>query len=280
MLDFSSAMQAVVVALAAETGCTPEQLVEPGVHLYERPDERGPRPPPARRFRPNDPSFVAVCLGDGVAVSASRELLPLLAPLFERIGRDQAFEPERLAAVSRLVRPHGLRITSPGPRLVRGQDTLGTRPVPADFRLVVEPDPPIERVRELAGLREAGGLAGSGGLRGSGSSAWPNAIDGDQVRGSLPTTVLAFAYGEGAVVGLAASTAEAPRLWQLGIDVAAEARGRGLGTALIGAVAQHVLAAGRVPWYAVAPANLRSLRAALAAGFRPAWLEVRAVPAG
>jgi predicted GNAT family acetyltransferase len=95
----------------------------------------------------------------------------------------------------------------------------------------------------------------------------------------LPTTVLSVAYGDGKVVGLAAAAAEAPRLWQIGIDVSAEARGRGLGTALVSAVAQHVLAAGRVPWYAVAPANLRSLRAAVGAGFRPAWLELSAVAA-
>ena len=268
MLDYSSAMQAVVEALAAETGCTPEQLVQPGVRICERPDEKGPRPAAARRLPPNHPSFVVVSLGDGATVSVSPLLVPQLGPIFEQIERDQAFEPERLSAVSRLLRPHGLYVRGPGPRLVCGQDTLRTRPVPDEFRMVVEPDPPIERVRELGGTREPGG------------SAWPNAIDGHQLGGALPTTVLAVGYGDGRVVGVASATAEAPRLWQIGIDVGAEARGRGLGTTLVAAVAQHVLAAGRVPWYAVAPANVRSLRAALAAGFRPAWLEVRAVPIG
>ena len=274
MLDFSSAMQVVGEALSAEAGCTPEQLVEPGVRLLARPDEGGPRLAAARRLRPNRPSFSAVSLGDGVVVSASRELLPALAPLFEQIERDQAFEPERLATVSGLLRPHGLWIRGPGTRLVCGQDTLTPHMVPDDFRMVVEPDPPIERVREL-GSGQPGGHEPDG--RAPGSSAWPNAIDDNQFSGALPTTVLAVGYGDGRVVGVAAATAEAPRLWQIGLDVAAEARGRGLGTALVAAVAQHVVAAGRVPWYAVAPANLRSLRAAVSAGFHPAWLEVRAV---
>jgi RimJ/RimL family protein N-acetyltransferase len=199
-------------------------------------------------------------------VSVSRELLPGLAPYFEMTDRDAAFDPDRLAAASRSLRPHGLRVRSPSPRLVCGDDTLRPRTVPDEFRMVVEPDPPIERVRELGQMHEPGGRA------------WPNAIDANQMSGSLPTTVVAVAYGEGRVVGLAAATAEAPRLWQVGVGVAAEARGKGLGTVLVAAVARHVLAAGRVPWYAVAPANLRSLRAALAAGFRPAWLEARAVP--
>jgi len=263
VLDFKAAMWHVVQTLAAESGCGSGMFFEPGVHLVDRPDERGPRPAPARRFRPAHPSFVAISLGDGVVVSASRELLPELAPYFDGIVRDQAFEPDRLAAVSRVLRPHGLWIRGPGPRLVCGQDTLRSREVPSDFRLVVEPDPPIERVREL------GGPTGS---------VWPNAVDANQVNGALPTTVLAVAYGEGRVVGVASAAAEAPRLWQIGIDVAAEARGNGLGTSLVAAVARHVLAAGRVPWYAVAPANVRSQRAALAAGFRPAWLEVCSLP--
>ena len=260
MLDYASAMRLVVEALAAETGCTPAQLVRPGVRLYARPDERGPRPAAARRFRANHPTFAAMSLGDGVAVSASCEILAELAPRFEGIERDQVFEPERLSAVSRLLRPHGLWIRCPGPRLVCGEDTLRRPAVPEDFRMVVEPDPPIERVRELGDMH------------------WPNALDANQLGGTLPTTALAIGYGEGRVVGVASATAEAPRLWQIGVDVAAEVRGRGLGTVLVAAVARHVLAAGRVPWYAVAPANVRSLRAALAAGFRPAWLEVRAVP--
>lgn len=260
MIDYAQAHRRAVEALAAEAGCTPDELLAPGVRLYERPDERGPRPRDARRFPPCHPSFSAVGLGDVVAISASRELLPSLRPLFEGVERDGVFEVERLAAVSRLLLRAALGLAGPGLRLLCGEDTLRPRPMPADCELVLEPDPPIERVRELGG------------------GAWPNALDRHQLAGELPTTALAVAYRDARIVGVAAATAEAARLRQIGIDVADGERGRGLGAALTAALARHVLDTGRVPWYAVAPANLASLNTALAAGFRPAWLEVRTVP--
>ena len=69
------------------------------------------------------------------------------------------------------------------------------------------------------------------------------------------------------------STAEAEQLWQIGVDVAEEHRARGIGAALTAVIAAHTLAAGKAPWYGVLPVNLPSIGAALAAGFRPAWVE-------
>ena len=61
--------------------------------------------------------------------------------------------------------------------------------------------------------------------------------------------------------------------WEVGIEVATAARGRGLGTAL--AAAAPALLPERTPlWAQVAPANVASLRAFLAAGWRPVGAEV------
>jgi GNAT superfamily N-acetyltransferase len=61
--------------------------------------------------------------------------------------------------------------------------------------------------------------------------------------------------------------------WEVGLEVEPHARGRGLGTALA------LAGRGRVPdgaplWAQVAPANTASLRAFLAAGYRPVGAEV------
>jgi GNAT superfamily N-acetyltransferase len=61
--------------------------------------------------------------------------------------------------------------------------------------------------------------------------------------------------------------------WEVSLEVAPAAQGRGLGTALAGA------APGLAPkdeplWAQVAPANTASLRAFLAAGYRPVGAEV------
>jgi RimJ/RimL family protein N-acetyltransferase len=61
--------------------------------------------------------------------------------------------------------------------------------------------------------------------------------------------------------------------WEAAVEVEPSARGRGLGTALARA-ARTFQPAGAPLWAQVAPANTASLRAFLAAGFRPVGAEV------
>ncbi|MCW2682889.1 MAG: uncharacterized protein JWP33_802 [Blastococcus sp.] len=61
--------------------------------------------------------------------------------------------------------------------------------------------------------------------------------------------------------------------WEVGLEVEPAARGRGLGTALALAARAH-LPDGSPVWAQVAPANTASLRAFLAAGYRPVGAEV------
>jgi GNAT superfamily N-acetyltransferase len=61
--------------------------------------------------------------------------------------------------------------------------------------------------------------------------------------------------------------------WEVSVEVDPVARGRGLGTALV-AAAPALVPAGAALWAQVAPANTASLRAFLAAGYRPVGAEV------
>jgi GNAT superfamily N-acetyltransferase len=61
--------------------------------------------------------------------------------------------------------------------------------------------------------------------------------------------------------------------WEAAVEVAPSARGRGLGTALA-AAAPALVPDGAPLWAQVAPANVASLRAFLAAGWRPVAAEV------
>lgn len=69
--------------------------------------------------------------------------------------------------------------------------------------------------------------------------------------------------------------------WEVAVEVAPPHRGRGLGRALFQA-ARHLLAGvagpGEPLWAQVAPGNVASVLALLAAGFRPAGAEVLLVP--
>ncbi len=63
-------------------------------------------------------------------------------------------------------------------------------------------------------------------------------------------------------------------LWQLGVDVKEEFCGFGIATELIYHTAAEVLHRGFLPFYGSNPGHIVSKRAALSAGFRPAWTEV------
>jgi GNAT superfamily N-acetyltransferase len=65
--------------------------------------------------------------------------------------------------------------------------------------------------------------------------------------------------------------------WEVGLEVEPAARGRGLGTALA-ATAPALVPGGEPLWAQVAPANTASLRAFLAAGWRPVAAEVLFTP--
>jgi GNAT superfamily N-acetyltransferase len=65
--------------------------------------------------------------------------------------------------------------------------------------------------------------------------------------------------------------------WEVAIEVDPPRRGRGLGRALALA-ARHLAPGGRPVWAQVAPGNAASVRAFLAAGYRPAGAEALLVP--
>ena len=105
-------------------------------------------------------------------------------------------------------------------------------------------------------------------------SEWPNAISPVAPAQGRPITVTALATHHDAVAGVATATADSDTLWQIGIDVRPEHRGRGLGPLLTSEVARVVLHEGRVPYYGTVADNVASRRTAQSAGFWPCWTSV------
>lgn len=65
-------------------------------------------------------------------------------------------------------------------------------------------------------------------------------------------------------------------MFQIGIDVAEKYRRKGIASALTSRLALEILALGKVPFYCAAWSNIKSVRNAIKAGFRPAWVELTA----
>ncbi len=86
------------------------------------------------------------------------------------------------------------------------------------------------------------------------------------------------AYDGETLVGLAGASADCESMWQIGIDVLPDYRGKGIASALTSRLAAELLSLDIVPFYCAAWSNIPSVRNAIKSGFRPAWVELTAKP--
>ena len=91
--------------------------------------------------------------------------------------------------------------------------------------------------------------------------------------------VLAAAiFDGGRLAAVAACSNDGERMWQIGVDVLAEHRNKGLGTRVVRALAAETEKQGYCPYYCCAWSNVASMRTARAAGFVPCWVELASSP--
>lgn len=245
----------ILEVVSADYGCTPAELLDGQVHLFELPP--GPARQPGRRRYPDvDPHFAAVSFGRGAVITASVGWLPWVREICRERSRDELFDVGVLSAVSERVRPEGHRILGPHLRFALAEAEL--RELPAAPGYAIE-------------------LSDGAGLRDLAHADWPNAI-GRVPRPERPNRAAAIARRDGKIVGAAGASEDAERLWQIGIDVVAAHRGVGLGAQLTAEVARATFEQGAVPYYSLLPGNLPSMRTALSVGFRPTWIEVVTTP--
>ena len=95
---------------------------------------------------------------------------------------------------------------------------------------------------------------------------------------SHPDVLGVAAYEGEEIMGMAGASRDGNRLWQIGIDVIEQYRGRGIGAMLTKAMKDEVLRRGAVPYYGTAPSHIISKNVAIHAGFCPAWSEIFTKP--
>lgn len=76
------------------------------------------------------------------------------------------------------------------------------------------------------------------------------------------------------IMGMAGASEDSKTLYQIGINVIPEYRGKGIGTNLVALLKQEVLKRGKVPFYGTSESNIASNGIAVSAGFFPAWAEL------
>ena len=100
---------------------------------------------------------------------------------------------------------------------------------------------------------------------------WSNALCSDRKE----LDMLGYgAYDGEKLIGFAGCSADCPEMWQIGIDVLPEYRRQGIAPALTNLLARAVFERNKIPFYAAAWSNIRSVRNALKSGFKPAWVAM------
>jgi len=92
-----------------------------------------------------------------------------------------------------------------------------------------------------------------------------------------PDVLAVAACDKDKIIGMAGCSADTPLLWQVGIDVNENYRGKGIGTYLVTLLKNETEKRGKIPYYGTSLSNLYSWGIALNSGFVPAWIEIETI---
>ena len=95
----------------------------------------------------------------------------------------------------------------------------------------------------------------------------------DRFKPERPDVLAVIALDGDKICGMAGCSADTPEMWQIGIDVLPEYRGKGIGKTLVALLRDEALRRGAIPYYGTSLSNIRSWKIALSCGFVPTWIE-------
>jgi hypothetical protein len=248
-----AAVDVVAVArtvLAASLACDEADLRADEVRVVLA-EER-----PGRLRFPRGPHVLGIAtMGAGAVVSCDASRLEWARRELGHLDRNQLFSAATTARIAACVAADGQILAGPDLKHVCAAEDLRPAAPPAGIAVEVVDGLAVAELYQHHGFRHAlSYLTGS----------------------PRPDMLAAVARRGDDVIGVAGASADCDALWQIGVDVVAGERGRGLGRAIVGRLTAAVLARGRVPYYSTTVSNLRSARLAVGLGYRLAWVELYA----
>ena len=232
---------------AIDISCSPDDFLrnEP-VIVHSRPNDR------ARRYLTLPFSCQLVSYGSNIVASVHPELESDIRGYITRFPAYRCFETPNLHVLGDILAPHGLQTCFMAEYFLPRPELIPQISAPYETRILIQEDFAPLYLPE-----------------------WSNALCRDRAH----LDVLGVgAYDHGRLIALAGCSADCDDMWQIGIDVLPAYRGQGIAAALVSRLAHEILERGKVPFYCAAWSNIRSVRTAIASGFRPAWVELTAKP--
>ena len=215
--------------------------------------------PGRRAYQEELPFFRMVTVGNAAVVMAAEEIQPALKEWAK--GAEQPhwlFELPRMVRLGEILAPYGYSLSQTFHLyLPKGEFPPAAPPAGLSLRWLERED--IQR--EIYP-----------------NQVWHNALHPQELPQRPDMLALVAMDGE-KPAAMAGASADTPNMWQVGIDVSTEYRGRGLGTLLVQSMAREIQRRGVVPFYGTSLSNLHSQNIGVSCGFFPAWVEVDCQPA-
>jgi len=231
--------------LALDYGCAPDEVSDDRNHFLVYTPREG-----RRRFRETGECFLkAAVVNEKLLMSGQPEIISWCRDAFADAEGKWFLDGRCLAVLQDKLRESGHRLGSMHPYLIAETPTAPGN-LPFSVRRYDRAD--IEAFR--------------------GDARFSNAYTFEK---NAPDMLGFGAFDEnGRLLGMAGASRDSETMWQIGIDVLPEARGRHVGVGLVTLLKNEILRRGKLPFYGTAPSHAASLRVGLGAGFRPAWSEL------
>lgn len=244
----SDILQTALTQSAIDLNCRPEDLLSGQKVVVESKFH-----PKARAYLKLPFSCNLVSYGGGVVASVSPEVRDIVAAYIKKYPVEHLFETPNLHALDDALAPLGLRTCFMAEYFL--PELVALKPLPCKYEL---------RLLERADFQPLY------------LPQWSNALSDKRPQ----LDVLAVGAFDGdTLIGMAGCSADCETMWQIGIDVLPQCRRQGIASALTARLALETLNRGKVPFYCAAWSNIPSVRNAIKAGFRPAWVELTVKPA-
>lgn len=218
--------------LALDLNCSASDFDRNGIWFCPSADLPGRRP-----FSRRGPAFDMVTFGAGTVISAAASSLPGLQRQLGALERDDLWSQPFLRSLGHYFLPDPKRLRS--------------LPAPEEIRLEWHKRDQMEELYRIPGFSNALGY---------------------DLNGPRPDVLAVSAWAGERLVGMAGASEDCAMLWQVGVDVLPDWRGKGLAAALISQLSLAVLQAGKIPYYGTSSGNLASQRTACRVGYFPAWV--------
>ncbi len=201
-----------------------------------------------RRIYGSDGCFMKILSFYGRAIiSADNQIIPWAEEELENLDANWLFKYASIKAIDRKLNEFGHEI--------------------ADVHHYYLPDP---KAVEIAPLFHTKWFEGEEILQFKNDERFYEAFAFDE---SHPDVLAVAAYAGDSIMGMAGASADSETMWQMGIDVISEYRGKGVGTNLTVLLKQEILKRGKLPFYGTVESHTFSKNVAIGAGFLPAWAE-------